>query len=125
MDIEEVKEMEVILAAHSYKVVQAIPQVLKDLAFFGKTPEDLVDFLETRRQLLKDRIDGQKKCPECGRRMLLSPVNDHPSRQVGGSWKSQWRCSTCETEIYSNLPPNEEFQESLRHVRREGKNGNR
>jgi len=110
------KTMEQLTAAPTGKVLQECKNLIinfkqngRDMGTGGEEFLSYMKDINLRRQkyeveqakLISEYIKRAKKCPKCGNAMKCYPVNTKPGNQVGGNWKSQWRCIPCDFNDFS------------------------
>jgi len=108
--------MEQLTAAHTGKVLQELRNLIfnfEDNGYsMGKGGKAFLDYMKERELQAQEDIakfeaaqieyeTKAKKCPNCGNAMKCYPVNTKPGNQVGGNWKSQWRCIPCDFNKFS------------------------
>lgn len=89
----------------------------------GPGMEEFLDYMKDRslqnrkvikrqRRIIEDKIEdnlarmGARKCPECGKVLRIASVNSCAGCQVGGDWRSMWKCR-CGFDELSLLTPKE------------------
>lgn len=114
MKQDEFEYMEKILIGFRYADVQSFANILAHVRYHERDANDVVDFVATKHALLKKQQMGKRPCPACQTKMDLFPVNTNKMDQVGGKWKSQWKCSHCEYEQFSINRPEVEFENQIK-----------
>ena len=109
--------MEKLLEVFDLKDLASAVRVIKKLEAGGKTLEEFKAYVAKRRE--GEILASQKgriinPCPKCGALLNLFTVNRRKGDQVGGKFKTQWRCLKCEYERFSKNTVQEEVDKLRR-----------
>lgn len=84
------------MAAFSLKQHQDFLTYLKTLKRFGYSFADAENYIEAKKSNMNVNTEPGRsiliKCPECGSRAAILPVNDKPSTRTGDASKSVMMC---------------------------------
>jgi len=104
-----------LLKAYGFGRLQELVGLKREIEGAGFTLEDVDTYVEAKRKALamRQKISGlrQRRCPECGKIMMLMPVNTGPGDQTGDESKSVWMCNGCLSAEYSDVPVKEILQD--------------
>ena len=100
---------------HGLGKIQDLLTLEMELTQAGYTMDDLMDFVETKRRLLrkKEQIRTPSKVCGCGAQMLLYQVNTAPGNQTGDDSKHVWFCPVCLSQEFTPKTFNQIIKESI------------
>ena len=93
-----------LIKAYGFGRLQDLLTLDMELSQAGYSMDDLTEFVETKRRLLKkkERIRTITRNCACGTPMDLLPVNTGPRDQTGDDSTFVWMCSKCGECEYKN-----------------------
>lgn len=108
----DIDRYEQLVSAFSWSFQQDVVSFLRMLHEKGIDLNWAIACIMTRTKMVivnrKERREARlewerkaRKCPKCKRTMYIAKVNDHPSRMVGGGYKTQW---ICPGNVYPEMP---------------------
>lgn len=84
--------MEEILEAYSIGKLQEFKNITLDIRKAGKTPDDVIKYIDEINNKRKIKPKVVRLCPICEANMLLIEVNTKPNNQIGGTAKTMLWC---------------------------------
>lgn len=96
-------DIDILLSPWNLSTIAMAKQINEHLLKHGKTWIDVEKYLGNKSvsQRRECTVVGAVNCPACKRTMGLHTVNDKPSNQVGGDYKSQWYCPHCSVSVFN------------------------
>lgn len=106
--------IEKLLVAWNLATIQMAAQINRQLKKHSKTWEDVEKYISTLSQVHKGGFKNTGltgiSCPKCKQPMFLYSVNTTRCNKVGGDYKSQWYCRSCDISIFNKLTVQEEIE---------------
>lgn len=119
MDYEKVFE------AFTFGKLQECKNIKSVMDQHGISWEEFIDWLQVATQTRSYRNPNLpptpkrfliRRCPICGSYTDIHEVNHMACCQIGGKWKSQWFCSSCGWDEYSEKTITEEAKGFIKEI---------
>ena len=99
--------MDGILSQFRFGQLQDLATLVKRIRQHGYTMDDVIQYVESKKKSpeVSGEVNGkvlERRCPECGERIYLNPVNTGKMDITGDGSTFVWICRKCKYEEWEN-----------------------